>query len=118
MKTPPRGRGCIGLPPLGEDLDSLGRKAKRYHLCKRDSLIVVAQLCPEFTARIVDRWQELEAQLVPSIPQSFSEALRLAADRAEQKALAEQQRDAAPVIGGCHRGQKIASEGRETKTPP
>ncbi|MCF5894719.1 phage antirepressor KilAC domain-containing protein [Aeromonas veronii] len=30
---------------------------------KRDSLIVVAQLCPEFTARIVDRWQELEAQL-------------------------------------------------------
>ncbi|MFM5499500.1 hypothetical protein ACET7P_00995 [Aeromonas veronii] len=27
---------------------------------KRDSLIVVAQLCPEFTARIVDRWQELE----------------------------------------------------------
>ena len=28
---------------------------------QRDSLIVVAQLCPEFTARIVDRWQELES---------------------------------------------------------
>ena len=27
---------------------------------KRDSIIVVAQLCPEFTARLVDRWQELE----------------------------------------------------------
>lgn len=27
---------------------------------KRDSIIVVAQLCPEFTASIVDRWQHLE----------------------------------------------------------
>lgn len=27
---------------------------------KRDSIIVVAQLSPEFTARLVDRWQELE----------------------------------------------------------
>lgn len=30
---------------------------------KRDSIIIVAQLCPEFTARLVDRWQELEAQV-------------------------------------------------------
>lgn len=35
---------------------------KLYLLGKRDSLIVVAQLCPEFTARIIDRWQELETQ--------------------------------------------------------
>lgn len=27
---------------------------------KTDSIIVVAQLCPEFTARLVQRWQELE----------------------------------------------------------
>lgn len=30
---------------------------------KRDSVIVVAQNCPEFTARLVDRWQELEKQV-------------------------------------------------------
>lgn len=30
---------------------------------KRDSIVVVAQLCPEFTARLVDRWQELETQV-------------------------------------------------------
>ncbi|HGX2892936.1 TPA: DNA-binding protein [Escherichia coli] len=30
---------------------------------KRDSIIVVAQLCPEFTARLVDRWHELEEQI-------------------------------------------------------
>ncbi|MGR6423357.1 phage antirepressor KilAC domain-containing protein [Aeromonas veronii] len=35
---------------------------------KRDSLIVVAQLCPEFTARIVDRWQELEEKLAQPDP--------------------------------------------------
>ncbi|AXF76038.1 phage antirepressor KilAC domain-containing protein [Erwinia tracheiphila] len=27
---------------------------------KRDSIVVVAQLSPEFTAKLVDRWQELE----------------------------------------------------------
>ncbi|MDN5623910.1 MULTISPECIES: phage antirepressor KilAC domain-containing protein [Acinetobacter] len=34
---------------------------------KRDSIIVVAQLCPEFTARLVDRWQELEAQVAQPV---------------------------------------------------
>ena len=30
---------------------------------KRDSIIVVAQNCPEFTARLVDRWMELEKRM-------------------------------------------------------
>ena len=34
---------------------------------KRDSIIVVAQLCPELTARLVDRWQELEAQVAQPV---------------------------------------------------
>lgn len=58
---------------------------------KRDSIIIVAQLCPEFTARLVDRWMELENRtksVVPQIPQSFSEALQLAADQAKQLELA------------------------------
>lgn len=33
-----------------------------YELNKRDSLVTVARLSPEFTAAVVDRWQELEAK--------------------------------------------------------
>jgi hypothetical protein len=36
-----------------------GPKSKVYAVNQRDSYIVVAQLCPEFTARLVDRWREL-----------------------------------------------------------
>lgn len=53
-------RKVVGSPPVVEYLDGLGRKANEYMVCKRDSFIIVAQLSPEFTARLVDRWQELE----------------------------------------------------------
>ena len=56
-------RGIIDLPPLGEYLDTLGRKATEYRIGKRDSYVIVAQLSPEFTAQLVDRWQQLEEQV-------------------------------------------------------
>ncbi|AUR89012.1 Rha family regulatory protein [Vibrio phage 1.231.O._10N.261.49.F8] len=59
-----------------------------YELNKRDCLVVVARLSPEFTAAIVDRWQELEKQLQPKIPTNFAEALQLAADQAKALELA------------------------------
>ncbi|ELD0487554.1 Rha family transcriptional regulator [Escherichia coli] len=65
------GRGVIQLPPVGisENINGLGLTQKSKHYLfegeqgKRDSIIVVAQLCPEFTARLVDRWRELEEQI-------------------------------------------------------
>lgn len=86
-------KSVIQLPSMQEVKNHLGQSVQEYQLSKRDSLIVVAQLCPEFTAAIVDRWQQLEEMARPALPQSFAEALRLAADLAEQKAIAEQQRD-------------------------
>lgn len=80
-------RGVIGLPPLAEYPDSLGRRATEYRIAKRDSYVIVAQLSPEFTARLVDRWQELEAaatQPVHVLPKSFSEALRELASTVER----------------------------------
>lgn len=65
----------ITLPQFEETsfLNSIGRKQNTivYKFTgeqgKRDSIIVVAQLCPEFTARLVDRWQELEAQVAQPV---------------------------------------------------
>lgn len=53
---------------------------------KLDSITVVAQLSPEFTAALVKRWYELENQ--NQLPQTFAEALQLAADQARQLELA------------------------------
>lgn len=64
-------KGVFIQPPSEDEqsTDAMGRQriTQIYRLCKRDSLIVVAQLCPEFTARIVDRWQELEQKLASPI---------------------------------------------------
>ncbi|BBF07651.1 phage antirepressor KilAC domain-containing protein [Haemophilus influenzae] len=58
-----------------------------YELNKRDTFVVVARLSPEFTAAVVDRWQALENRQKPTalIPQSFSEALMLAAQLQAEK---------------------------------
>lgn len=79
-------KGVIVRPQAVDEQtsDAMGRPRTTsvYHLGKRDSLIVVAQLCPEFTARIVDRWQELEEKVAKPqhvIPQTLTEALRLMA---------------------------------------
>ncbi|MDW3681626.1 Rha family transcriptional regulator [Cupriavidus sp. CV2] len=55
-------RKVITLPPIGEvSNDGPGPKAlAEYRVSKCDSYF--AQLSPEFTARLVDRWQALEAQ--------------------------------------------------------
>lgn len=81
-------RGVIGLPPLGEYLDSLGRKATEYRIGKRDSYVIVAQLSPEFTARLVDRWQELEAgqqYRLPTTAEAFATLFQMVANQERQR---------------------------------
>lgn len=79
--------GVISKPPLVDGEKSANGVITRvYQIGKRDSYIIVAQLSPEFTARLVDRWQELEDKQLQQfqIPQTLPEALRLAADLADQ----------------------------------
>lgn len=79
------GSPVIALPPLGEYLDSLGRKASEYLVCKRDSFVVVAQLSPEFTAALVDRWQELEGRIVQPRELSRMDLIQLAFEAEQQR---------------------------------
>lgn len=77
-------RGVISQPPMGDGKKSAnGVTEKVYLVGKRDSYIVVAQLSPEFTARLVDRWQELEAKEVTR----QQEALNRSAFRVEFKSM-------------------------------
>ncbi|WP_047130020.1 phage antirepressor KilAC domain-containing protein [Xanthomonas arboricola] len=69
-------QGIIVQPPMADEpgFDALGRpRVTRVYIFtgeqgKRDSIIVVAQLSPEFTARLVDHWQELEARTAKPDP--------------------------------------------------
>ncbi|OTG64364.1 DNA-binding protein [Acinetobacter sp. ANC 4470] len=82
-------RGVIALPPMAVMPKEANNRIYSVEVCvftgeqgKLDSITVVAQLCPEFTAALVKRWYELENQT--KLPQSFSEALQLAADQAKK----------------------------------
>lgn len=95
-------RGVIKLPPMGKVENKQSLSPNRFvnvyifegEQGKRDSIIVVAQNCPKFTARLVDRWQELEKQVrKPALP-DFTDpvaAARAWADEVEQKRLVQKE---------------------------
>lgn len=61
-----------------------------YVVSERDSYIIVAQLCPEYTAKLVDYWMATKNQ-APALPTNYIEALEhlLIAKKSEQQAIAE-----------------------------
>lgn len=87
--------GVIQLPALQEKPTN-GRSAHVYIFSgeqgKRDSIVVVAQLSPEFTAALVDRWQELERG-APKLPNfnNPAESARAWAEQFEANQIAQQQ---------------------------
>lgn len=83
-----------------------GQVYPEFLLDQRDALVLVSGYSAELRAKIIDRWQELEARVLAHvhIPTTFAEALRLAADKAEenqrlQDALAKQ----APKVAAINR---------------
>lgn len=84
-------RQVIRLPAVQfvERINNLGGRVrdKRYVFSgesgKRDSIVVVAQLSPEFTGKLVDRWRELEqglAQPLPPAPPPIPDAILIGDD--------------------------------------
>lgn len=87
-------KGVITFTAMQEK-SSGGRPGIAYEVNKRDSFVVVAQLSPEFTARLVDRWQQLEEEKAAGIllMPDFSDpvaAARAWADAQEARRIAEQ----------------------------
>lgn len=82
-------QGVIVRPQIEDEqgTDAFGRKrvTQTYRFegeqGKRDSIVVIAQLCPYVTARLVDRWRELEASLVDknSLPEIHSHSVDIVA---------------------------------------
>ncbi|MEH8023895.1 Rha family transcriptional regulator [Gallibacterium anatis] len=91
-------KGVIAFPQIEEKATN-GRPSLDYVFAgekgKRDTYVVVAQLCPEFTACLVDRWQELENQQNPTVLlPNFNDPVAAArawadAKESEQRALLE-----------------------------
>ncbi|WP_212806369.1 Rha family transcriptional regulator [Pseudomonas sp. Eqa60] len=84
-------KGLIGLPQF-EEVTNPGPgplRIKQYLVGKRDSFVVVAQLSPEFTAALVDRWQQLEAQVSKPMPSDLSklEILQMALESEKARVL-------------------------------
>jgi phage antirepressor YoqD-like protein len=61
-----------------------GQTYPQFLLNYRDTMLIASGYSVELRARVIDRWQELEAGAAPKLPQTFAEALRLAAEQAEQ----------------------------------
>ncbi|MEX9872104.1 phage antirepressor KilAC domain-containing protein [Providencia rettgeri] len=60
-------KNIISEPPTVDGIKAANGTIPQHYVFsgekgKRDSIIVVAQLSPEFTARLVDRWQQLEQE--------------------------------------------------------
>jgi phage antirepressor YoqD-like protein len=61
-------KGVISQPPMEDGEKSAnGVVEKLYMVNERDSYIVVAQLCPEYTANLVDYWMATKNN-VPTLP--------------------------------------------------
>ena len=89
-------RGVIQLPPMRKVENNQSLSPNKYtniyvfsgEQGKLDSITVVAQLCPEFTAAIVKRWYELEGK---NRELSKMEILQMALESEQQKLALQQQ---------------------------
>lgn len=81
-------QGVIQLPQIEEVKNHLGQTVQEYQVNERDSYVVVAQLCPEFTAKLVDYWQATKNQQpVVALPTTYLDALKALVQIEEEKQL-------------------------------
>ncbi|EPJ8754266.1 MULTISPECIES: Rha family transcriptional regulator [Pseudomonas] len=101
-------KSTISQPPLvAGPRSGNGVVVQEYLVNKRDSFVVVAQLSPEFTAALVDRWQELEQQAAR--PMTQAELIAASANHlvAIERKQAEQQQALAQVEDRTSRLEQV-----------
>lgn len=80
-------------------IDSTGRELPCFELNKQACLDLVTGYSLPHRHAVNKRWQELESQQTPAVPQTMAQALRLAAEQAEHIEVQEAQlREAAPKV--------------------
>ena len=111
-------RGVIQLPPMRKVENNQSLSPNKYtniyvfsgEQGKLDSITVVAQLCPEFTAAIVKRWYELEGK---NRELSKMEILQMALESEQQKLVLQQQLEIqAPKVAFVDK--YVAGNGKKT----
>jgi phage regulator Rha-like protein len=101
-----------------------GNTYTEYNLNKRDSILLVARLSPEFTAALVDRWQELEQkQSQPENPllqlaNAVLTAQSIIADQSQKLLIAEPKAAALDLIAGSDDSRCIRDTAKELKIKP
>ncbi|MDW2262023.1 phage antirepressor KilAC domain-containing protein [Vibrio sp. 1557] len=94
--------------------DSMNRKQTEYRLDKDHTECLLTGYSANLRMRVIKRWHELEKQTQLQVPQSFAEALQLAANQAkelEEKnqalAIAAPKAEFADAIAGADKGVKL-----------
>lgn len=86
--------GIIVRSPLVDEqsTDAMGRSrvVQVYKVGERDSYVVVARISPEFTAKLVDYWQEHKSQkpvAIPTTAEAFANAFQMIASAERTQAV-------------------------------
>ena len=106
-------RGVISLPPMGDVKVKRERRFETvsvYNVCKRDTYVIVAQLSPEFTGRLVDRWQELESAEAARSTAKAMDAENRAALRMEYRPMTDALKSVREDIGKETRAHHYSNE--------
>jgi len=89
-------QGVISYPQVEDGIKAANGVVERLYLVsERDSYIVVAQLCPEYTAKLVDYWMATKNQVVQpvALPITYKEALLALVQSEEDKECLAMERD-------------------------
>jgi phage antirepressor YoqD-like protein len=80
----------MALPKVGHSMyrnENNGQFYKEFLLTFMQTMDLMTGYRTDLRIKVNRRWEELEKASTPKVPQSFADALRLAADQAEQIAL-------------------------------